>query len=127
MIDYAEGVDGSNVGYSAGRNWFGDYAKAYTHAPNTEEFYEVINEYSAEGARISNAIGYAFDSTKVKTELAAVTTVIDTYRPSLECGVVDVDEELPKFLQALEDAGINTIIEENQRQFTEWLSAREVE
>ena len=46
-------------------------------------------------------------------------------KPALECGLVDVETELPAFIEAMKGAGIEEIIAENQRQFDEWLAAKE--
>lgn len=124
VITYPEGVNSANVGWAGAPAWYGDHATSYVLTPNTEAYYDLIGEYGVEKSRLSNALGYTFDTSNVKTQLAAVQTVIDTYRPSLECGLVDVDTELPKFIQALEDAGISEVIAENQKQFTEWLSTK---
>ena len=55
--------------------------------------------------------------------MAAVQSVFDQYRLPLENGVIDPDENLPKFIQALKDAGIDTVIAEKQRQLDEWAAA----
>ena len=50
--------------------------------------------------------------------------VIAKYLTQLEYGTVDVDTVLPEFLKDLENAGMNKIIEENQRQLNEWLAGQ---
>jgi putative aldouronate transport system substrate-binding protein len=57
----------------------------------------------------------------VETEQSTVKNVIAKYLTQLEYGTVDVDTVLPEFLKDLENAGMNKIIEENQRQLNEWL------
>ena len=49
---------------------------------------------------------------------------IEQYRLPLENGVIDPDENLPKFRQALKDAGIDTVIAEKQRQLDEWAATK---
>ena len=46
------------------------------------------------------------------------------YLASLECGIVDPEEKIPEFLDALEAAGIDEVIAENQAQLDAWLSAK---
>ena len=65
-----------------------------------------------------------YDSNNVKTEVAAVSNVLNEYRAGLEFGVMDPETTLPEFLGALDAAGINTIIEEKQRQLDEWVAAQ---
>ena len=70
--------------------------------------------------------GYSFDASPVSTQVSAVSTVIAEYMPSLECGVVeDVEASVEEFRAALNSAGIDKIIAENQRQLDEWLAANQ--
>ncbi len=71
-------------------------------------------------SRRSVANGYTFDNTTVSTEYSAVSAVIEQYSDSLEAGAVNPDTALPEFLKALKDAGIDTVIAENQKQLDEW-------
>lgn len=50
--------------------------------------------------------------------------MIAQYYTPIVNAVVDIDETLPVFQQALRDAGIDDIIAEEQRQFDEWLAAK---
>lgn len=72
--------------------------------------------------RISPAMGYSFVDNEVSTEIAAVNTVIEQYTPSLNCGALDPAKALPEFLDALEAAGIDKVIAEQQKQFDAWLA-----
>ena len=47
------------------------------------------------------------------------------YLTQLEYGTVDLDTTYPEFLDALDKAGINKIIEENQKQLDAWLAAQQ--
>ena len=125
IIDYPEGVDASNVGYGIQIVSFGDSAEIYQRAPFTEEWYETLDQYSAENAQLSQAFGYVFDSSSVRTQVAAVSSVIGEYNPSLMCGMVeDVEGRVEEFRAALKTAGIDDIIAENQRQFDEWRASK---
>jgi len=73
-------------------------------------------------SRKSPAIGYSFKSESVSSEIAAISTVIAQYAPSLNCGAIDPSKALPEFIDALNAAGIKKVIAENQRQFDEWLA-----
>jgi putative aldouronate transport system substrate-binding protein len=53
-----------------------------------------------------------------------VQTVISQYVPSINSGAIDPAKILPEFLSALEVAGINEIIAENQRQLDAWASGK---
>jgi len=65
--------------------------------------------------------GFIFDSSKCETEAAAIANVYAQYAFNLMSGAVDPDAVLPEFLQKLESAGINTLVNEANRQLAEYL------
>lgn len=69
------------------------------------------------------AFGYAFDSTNVDTEMAALANVAGQYALSLSTGTVDPETELPKFLEALDAAGIQTVVDEANAQLDAYFAA----
>lgn len=126
IIELPEGVDFSNMGYGAQIVSFGDSSEIYHKAPFTEEWYDTVDQYSAENAVVSQAFGYVFDSSSVRTQVAAVSSVVQEYNPGLMCGVQeDVEGRVQEFISALKKAGIEDIIAENQRQFDEWRASKE--
>ena len=46
--------------------------------------------------------------------------MISEYQPGLECGAVNPETELPKFIEALNSAGLQEIIAEKQAQLDAW-------
>jgi len=60
--------------------------------------------------------GFAFNSDKVKNELAAVSSVLTEYALPLSWGVKDPGKGLPELIQALKDAGQEKINAERQAQ-----------
>lgn len=121
IISYPEGIDAGSVGYGAFIGRYGDDELLYFREPTTEEFVGSISSYGAGEATCSRFLGYTFDTTNVQSELTAVTAAVGQYAPALICGTVDPETVIPEFLSALESAGINKIIEENQKQLTAWL------
>lgn len=87
IIKYPEGIDASNVGYGIQIVSFGDSADVYKREPFTEEWFETLDEYSAENSDLSQAFGYTFDISPVRTQVSAVSSVIQEYNPSLICGM----------------------------------------
>ena len=124
-ITFPDGESPQTVGY---HQWFGIYGNTplrlvwdglpVDYKEQLEKFKDNINESNQ-----SKFMGYAFDPEPVKTEYAAVSNVISTYRTSLECGVVDPETILPQFLKDLEAAGIDKIIEANQSALDAWKAA----
>ena len=66
-------------------------------------------------------------SIAVSNEIAAVQNVYDQYRMSLECGVSDPNEVLDEMNEKLYAAGLQTIIDEKQKQLDKWASENGVE
>ncbi|WMJ90178.1 ABC transporter substrate-binding protein [Anaerocolumna sp. MB42-C2] len=70
-------------------------------------------------------ITFVFDDTKVKSNVAAVTTVLTDYVPSLELGLVDdVDASLNEMLKKCKDSGLQEIYDEFYKQYDVWLATR---
>lgn len=125
IIKYPDGVDFTNIGYGNQIVSFGDSSQIYQREPFTEEWFETVDKFSAANADLSQAFGYVFDSSSVRTQVAAVTSVIQEYNPALICGMNDnVEERVQEFIGALKTAGIDEIIAENQRQFDEWRASQ---
>ncbi len=122
IVGYPEGVDASNVGYGNLIDCYGDKAILYAREPLTDEFIATLGDYGAGAAKTSKFLGYSFDTSSVATEVTSVIAVIGQYGPALSCGTVDPETTVPEFIEALEAAGINEIIAENQRQLDEWLA-----
>ena len=121
-IDYPEGLDADTSGYTLGATYaFGSRYLSYIWANAPENLNQMYKDFN-DAAIQSDAMGFLFDNSSVKTEVAAVEAVFDQYRLPLENGVIDPEENLPKFLQALKDAGIDTIIAEKQRQLDAWVA-----
>ena len=56
--------------------------------------------------------------------MGSVANVVAEYMLPLCTGVVDPDEKLPEFLQKLDDAGINDILDDANAQLDEFMAAK---
>ena len=127
MVEFPEGVDRSNTPYAAILNVWGDKLKDYVMEPKDDGYVAMMQEFnnSISADYTSDALGYCFNSDPVKTQYAAVNDVVTQYAKStLGYGVVDPGPQLEEFLSALDAAGIDEIIAENQKQFDEWKAAQ---
>jgi len=62
---------------------------------------------------------FVFDSSAVTAELTAVTEAVNRYSPAIQFGKVeDVEEAVNQLRTALEQAGVQTLFDEVQRQMT---------
>lgn len=122
IVEYTENRDR----YRNTLGIWGDQAQGYIAEPKTLDLLEERKEYlRVTMEHTSKANGYQFDMTEVATEQSAVKNVLSQYLTQLEYGTVDVEVVYPEFIKALEDAGINKIIEENQKQLDAWLAIQE--
>jgi putative aldouronate transport system substrate-binding protein len=122
IVGYPEGVDAGTVGYGHTIGTYGDQTDAYFREPLTDEFVDNLYLWGEDNAMVSRFMGYNFDTSSVSSEITAVIAEIGKYGPALNVGTVDAESMLPKFLEALDAAGMNKIIEENQRQLDAWLA-----
>lgn len=68
--------------------------------------------------------GFIFDQSKVKTQISAVSNVVNQYLPGLVTGSLDPETTIPKFVKSLNDAGAADIIKNKQEQLDQWLAAQ---
>lgn len=124
LIDFPEGVSASTTDYSvAAWAWPNELILYVFGAQADPQLWEKTQEFN-DTAYQSVGKGFSFDSTSVLNEIAACNNVEAKYNNPLLAGALNPDEAIPKFLEELDAAGINTIIEEKQRQFDEWLEAQ---
>lgn len=120
-IDFPEGVTAENTSYGLNMDWFfGNQFLTYIWGKGRDvTIYERLDANNKH-ASFSPAMGFSYDSTVVRNELTALGNTFNEYMPGLMTGTLDPATELPKFLEALDRAGIDVVIEEKQRQLDAW-------
>lgn len=78
-----------------------------------------------DSAKISPLYGFSPDLSKISLQVSNCKSVTNEYLNSLEQGVVDIDEIYPIFIEKLNAAGANEIVNEMQRQIDEWKASKE--
>lgn len=78
----------------------------------------------AQATVVSPAVGFAFDSTPVQSKMEVCATIVERYQPGLLAGELDPDETIPLMLQQLQEAGVEDVLQEKQRQYDQWLARR---
>lgn len=121
IIDYPEGVDAATVAYSRLPWAWPNAALTYNWVGEREDQWDYLNEYN-DKAHQSVAKGFKFDPLPVINEITACSNVTAKFDVALQCGVLNPEETLDKFYKELDDAGIQTIIDEKQKQLDEWLA-----
>lgn len=124
VIDFPEGVNAQNSGYQLNMGWlFGNQFISYVWNGTDPDLWEKMKQYNSTAVK-SKALGFTFDPTPVKTEVAAVGNVLSQYRLPLETGSIDPDKTLPKLKDNLKTAGIDKVVAEKQKQLDAWLNAK---
>ena len=86
-------------------------------------FREAFKAYYA-GAKPVPVLGYVFDNTEVANEMAALGNVAAQYALALDCGATDPATELPKFLEALDAAGMQKYLDAANAQLIAYLAGK---
>lgn len=121
--DFERNADGTIkklVGDVFWEDWF-MMASCYQSYPESisEENIKMY-EASDDSAVLSKTAGFVFDSSLVSTEMSMVKAVEDEYMIPVARGYVDYEENYSAVIQKMKDAGLDTIVAEYQKQFSEW-------
>ena len=100
-----------NINFKRYQNWVTDEQK---------ETYENWNE----GCIAQKDIGFSFDLTPVSTEYAQLQAVEQEYFNPMTAGIVSYEDGYEEAVKKLKEAGIDTFVEEYQRQFQEFIDGQ---
>jgi len=111
-------------------NWYGMHfgsmyqSKMPPGYPEPAEFLDMLDELNESGV-VSENIGFVFDTTNVVNEVAACSAVEAEYHTGrlLKAQEENVDEIIDEFIAKLKANGMDKIVEECQKQLTEWRAA----
>ena len=123
---YPEGVDLTTCGWSINQGYMmGNQFLTPVWVGDDTDLW-VRMKADNDGAKKSLALGFNFDSSSVKTEVAAVANVRAEYQKLIENGVADpASGILDEYITKLKEAGIETIIAEKQAQLDAWLAGKQ--
>ncbi|OPJ64596.1 ABC transporter substrate-binding protein [Clostridium oryzae] len=105
--------------YSVPGYAFGNLFNTYLTKGTPKDKWQKFKEFN-ESAISAPTLGFSFDQTPVKTELASLANIMDEYRTPLVTGSVDPDQYTKKAVDKLKAAGIDKVIAEAQKQFDAW-------
>lgn len=114
-------IGGKPSGYFNPLGLYGDRSRLYEMCSLETKRQKKAYEQEAvhrEGA----AEGFTYSSAKVSRELDEIQKVITKYVPVLESGSVDLERYYPEFLEELQRAGMDRVVEDKQRQLDAWLA-----
>lgn len=121
IIKFADGVDASTTDYSVvGWAWPNEQI-TYVWEGDEPDVWNQLNAFNA-SAHPSPAKGFLFDNENVLNEVTACNNVVAKYKNGLITGCLNPDETIPKMIDEMKAAGIDTIVAEKQAQFDAWLA-----
>lgn len=94
-----------------------------TYDPAVPEENIAIYEATDKDAIISKIAGFRFDNANVSAEMDLLKAVYDEFMLPLALGYVDYDENIDDCVAKLKDAGLDVVMAEYQRQYSEWYAA----
>lgn len=121
VISFADGVTADSTGYFMNLGWeLPNQEIAYVWEGETATKWTTQREYIANAKR-SKALGFSYDSSVVANQLTALNNVKNQWYDAIGTGSVDPEEAIPRFNQALYDAGLQDVINAKQEQLDAWL------
>jgi putative aldouronate transport system substrate-binding protein len=124
LAGFPEGVTGETSGYNPNTDWmFGNQFNAPYRDPVQVGAWPKTKEMN-DTATPSKALGFTFDRTPVQNEIAQVTAVKAEYGMPINDGHVDPATAIPQYVEQLKAAGVQTIVDEMQRQLNDWKAAK---
>ena len=124
IINFPEGITSDNAGYNLNLGWeLPNQFIAYKWTGSDPQLWEKMEEFNG-SAKSSKAVGFLFDSSNCSSEIAALSNIVKQYSGALYSGSGDPDELIPELLEALDDAGINEVIQAKQEQLDAFLAAK---
>src|SRR5712691_2802758 len=124
VVGFPAGVTASNNRYNPQTSWmFGDLFNDFYSSEDTVGAWP-LSLKDNQTAIPSKALGFAFDPTNVKTELAQVQKAQQQYGYPLIMGRADPSAGLNTYLSKLHDAGVDKVISEIQNQLNSWKSSK---
>ncbi len=123
-IDYPSGVTGKTSEYSNVSAWcVGNQRLSYVRKGIPADHWTKVADFNKQAVK-SPALGFSFDNTNVKTQIAAMQNVLNQYLPSLAVGAVDPTTYLPQMVQKLKDNGMSDLLKEEQAQYDKWRTSK---
>ncbi|MDR1418819.1 MAG: ABC transporter substrate-binding protein [Treponema sp.] len=126
IAQFPPGVTPDNAKYNPGWGWLvGNQYLSHPFAPDTKDIWSRLKAFNDEAVE-SDAFGFMWNPGPVSAEIVAVENVKRQYINAIGNGEVDPNDIIPKFLRDLENAGMNKIIDEKQKQLDAWFAAKKI-
>lgn len=119
-VTYPEGVTSETTGYTFDTGWMcGNQFLSYVWEGNEVDIWAQTDAFN-KSAKLPLSFGFTATMDNVSTEVAACSAVVDQYLDSLRTGSLDPDEALKEMNEKLYASGLQTIMDEKQKQLDAW-------
>lgn len=124
-IKLPEGVKSKvDAGWDPNMWWmFGNAFLNYIWDTDLPDRWNKIKEYN-DKAPVSAIVGFNFDSTNVKSEVAAVTNVFEQYKRLIFTGSGNTEKYVTEMFSKMKTSGLDKIVDEYNKQLQEWKAAK---
>lgn len=122
VIDYPEGVTSDDLGWTITAWHWPNELISYKWVTDGADIWEETIQFNQDSHQ-SQAKGFVWDNSNVMNEIVACTTVRDKYKKGLDTGDVDPDAVWEQMKGEYEEAGVQKILDEKQKQLDEWIIA----
>ncbi len=111
-------------GYNVGNSWmFGKQFNALLIEGQEDDVWEQTEEFN-ENAEVSPIMGFSFDNSSVRSELAMMETIYGKYT-AFRKGFEPLESYYNDFVEELENAGVDRVVEEVNRQLNEFFESKQ--
>jgi putative aldouronate transport system substrate-binding protein len=113
-----------NAGYWMDSGWeYGNMFNSFRTSSTQPKWYPAGPDKNT-AAIPSKLLGFSFDPSNVKSELAQTASVVDEFYAGLITGIADPDTTLPTMNAKLKKAGLDNILAEMQKQIDAWKASK---
>jgi putative aldouronate transport system substrate-binding protein len=118
VVGFPAGQNASNSKWNPNIDWvFGNQFNAYYRSKFDAQNKRWEQEAKVnQGAVTSKAIGFALDTTPIKSQIATLSAAIGQYKPQVVNGLQDASSGVSTMLSALDAAGMQAVLAEAQKQ-----------
>lgn len=111
---------GTNVKWSIWHNWLGPLWDQWDSPWNTRESLEQMQQLN-ESSEKSPILGFVINTDSIKTEISTLTSICNDADQVYRTGSMkDYDSYKKEIKKKLENAGLEKVIDEINKQYTEW-------
>jgi len=111
------------VKFTKKRNDYQPWTNGMGNVDQGADFWDEFKDYYGNAKEIP-ILGYAYDPTNCETQMGSCANVVAEYMLPLCTGAVNPDEKIPEFLEKLDNAGINDVLDDANAQLDSFMAEK---